>query len=104
MPFPIDHSVAVSSSVAISSSVLASLAALSVARRFDGAEPTGIRVIEAPDRSCLEGQLDLEVCLPSAEEGDPLVMGSVLAQGVRDDLLYFCDRLRAVRVRFIRAA
>lgn len=98
MPFQIDDS------VAVSSSVLASLAALSVARRFGGTEPTGIRVIEAPDQSCRDGQLDLEVCVPSAEEGDPLVMGSVLAQGVHGDLLHFCDRLRAVRVRFIRSA
>ena len=98
MPFQIDNS------VAISSSVLASLAALSVARRFGGAEATGIRVIEDPDQSQRGGRLDLEVCLPSADDGDPLVMGSVLAQGVHGDLTHFCDRLRAVRVRFIRAS
>lgn len=96
MPFQIDNP------MAVSSSVLASLAALSVARRFGGAEPTGIRVIEDPDESMHDGRVDLEVCLPSADEGDLLVMGSALAQGVHGDLAHFCDRLRAVRVRFIR--
>ena len=98
MPIQIDNP------MAISSSVLASLAALSVARRFGGAEPTGIRVIEDPDHSVHDGRVDLEVCLPSADESDPLVMGSMLAQGVHGDLAHFCDRLRAVRVRFIRPA
>ena len=97
MPLQIEYS------VAISSSVLASLAALSVARRFAGAEATGIRVIEDPDRSCADGRLDLEVCLPSADDGDLLEMGSELAQGVHGDLSHFCERLRAVRVRFVHS-
>ena len=97
MPLQIENS------VAISSSVLASLAALSVARRFGGAEATGIRVIEDPDRSYADGRLDLEVCLSSADDGDLLEMGSELAQGVHGDLSHFCERLRAVRVRFIHS-
>ena len=96
MPLQIDNS------VAISSSVLASLAALSVARRFGGQEATGIRVIENPDQTHLDGSLDLEVCVPSAADGDPLAMGTDLAQGVHGDLSHFCQRLRAVRVRFVR--
>jgi hypothetical protein len=96
VPLQIDNS------GAISSSVLASLAALSVARRFGGAEPTGIRIIEDPDGLRLGGRLDLEVCLPSADDGDPLRMGSELARGVHRDLSHFCEQLRSVRVRFLR--